>query len=560
MAYYSNGGMAMAKAAIYCRVSSDEQAEKGTIEGQVQYAKKYMELHGPEACIEEYEFYLDEGVSGALPLAKRPAGALLIADAKAGKFKALYVYRLDRLARSVKHVLDTYDILESRNIALKSMTEAFDTGTPTGKFFMTLLASIAALERDTILERTQMGKDRAVRQGRWASGPPPYGYRVGTDGCLEVYEPEARIVRLIFQLYLESMSTVEVAKYLNARGVLTPSKSKCTNNASTGKWHAGHISIILRTEAYYGKYTYLTRSKRRRETITMDVPAIIDKHDYAAAQAKLVENADVARGNRGKRHYLLRGVIFCGNCGRAMVGTTGNSKAGRVYYRCSNAYDAGAGKACNAKLIRAKDIEDAVWLDIVAFAKNPGRIIEIMQERIKQNSKDLTPVKNEINEVEKAILDKQTARGKVLSLCARGIITDQEAETELQSLAREMEALTSRRGHLFSRMDAAQKVETETLTAQAMLDTLAERIDNLSDEEKAEVIRGITRRVNVYTLVNEEGKRYTKAEIHYLFEKNSCMELSISRNSYNHTTLLDVETTWLFKPYNRSKGTRVRLN
>jgi site-specific DNA recombinase len=261
----------------------------------------------------------------------------------------------------------------------------------------------------------------------------------------------------------------------------------------------------------------------------MDVPAIIDKHDYAAAQVKLVENADVARGNRGKRHYLLRGVIFCGNCGRAMVGTTGNSKAGRVYYRCSNAYDAGAGKACNAKLIRAKDIEDAVWLDIVAFTKNPGRIIEIMQERIKQNSKDLTPVKNEINEVEKAILDKQTARGKVLSLCARGIITDQEAETELQSLAREMEALTSRRGHLFSRMDAAQKVETETLTAQAMLDTLAERIDNLSDEEKAEVIRGITRRVNVYTLVNEEGKRYTKAEIHYLFEKNSCMELSISK-------------------------------
>ncbi len=148
----------MAKAAIYCRVSSDEQAEKGTIEGQVQYAKKYMELHGLEACIEEYEFYLDEGVSGTLPLAERPAGAKLIADAKAGKFKALYVYRLDRLARSVKHVLDTYDILESRNIALKSMTEAFDTGTPTGKFFMTLLASIAALERDTAKTKFSLDK------------------------------------------------------------------------------------------------------------------------------------------------------------------------------------------------------------------------------------------------------------------------------------------------------------------------------------------------------------------------------------------------------------------
>jgi len=440
------------------------------------------------------------------------------------------------------------------------MTEAFDTGTPTGKFFMTLLASIAALERDTILERTQMGKDRAVRQGRWASGPPPYGYRVGTDGCLDAYEPEARIVRLVFQLYLDGLSTIDVAKYLNARGVLTPAKSKGTNNVSIGKWHAGHISIILRTEAYYGKYTYLTRSKRKRETIVMDVPVVIDKHDYAAVQVKLVENADVARSSRGGRNYLLRGVIFCGNCGRAMVGSSGHSKAGRVYYRCTNAHNAGAGKSCNAKMIRAKDIEDAVWQDVVAFAKNPGKIIEVMQERVKQNSEDLTPVKNEINEVEKAILGKQEARGKVLSLCARAIITDREAEAELQNLAQEIEALTSRRDYLFSRMDAAQKVETETLTAHAILDTLAARIDNLTESEKAEVIRGITKRVNVYTIVNEVGDKFSKAEIFYLFEENRCMDLSISRNSYNHTTLLDVETTWLFKPYNRSKGTRVRLN
>ena len=133
----------MTKGAFLGRVSSDEQEEKGTIENQVAYARKYIELHGPEDGIDEMEFYLDDGVSGTIPLEERPDGRRLVEDSKAGKFKTLYVYRLDRLARSVKIVLDVYELLEAHNVALKSMTESFDTGTPTGKFFMTLLANIS---------------------------------------------------------------------------------------------------------------------------------------------------------------------------------------------------------------------------------------------------------------------------------------------------------------------------------------------------------------------------------------------------------------------------------
>lgn len=505
----------MAKAAIYCRVSSEEQAEKGTIEGQVQYAKKYLELHGPEAGITEWEFYLDEGVSGTVALLDRPAGARLVADAQAGKFQVLYVYRLDRLARSVKHVLDIYDLLEKQGIALKSMTEAFDTGTPTGKFFMTLLASIAALERDTILERTQMGKDRKARQGKWVTGMPPFGYRIGADGALEVYEDEAETVRLIFRLYLEGMSTIDIAKYLNARGIPTPAKSKRTKNKSTGKWHAGHISIILRTEAYTGTYTYLKRSKRRKDTIEIPVPAIVSDQDFVAAQAKLIENADAARGSRG-RNYLLRGLIFCGNCGRRMVGSSGMSKEGRVYYRCTGVINTGAGRQCNAKLIRAKDIEDAVWQDILEFAKEPGKIKEIMEAKIVQNKQEMDPVREELAVLEKSILEKQAARGKVLSLCARGIITDQEAEAELQNLAREIEVLAARRDFLFGKQQAAQQFETEILNVQVLMEELAERLETITEEEKAEVIQALVKRIDVYT-VEENGKRGSKVVIQYRF-------------------------------------------
>ncbi len=541
----------MGRCAIYCRVSSDEQAEKGTVEGQVDYAKKYLDLHGPEVGITEHEFYIDEGISGTIPVKERPEGARLVADALAGKFQILFVYRLDRLARSVKHVLDTYELLESNKIALKSMTEAFDTGTPTGKFFMTLLASIAALERDTILERTLMGKERKAKQGKWVSGMPPYGYRIGADGALEIYEPEADTVRLIYKLYRDGMSTIEIAKYLNARKIPTPAKSKGTKNKSTGLWHAGHISIILRAEVYTGTYDYLTRSKRKKDVIPMEVPTIIDKLTFKSIQKKLIENADVARGRRG-RYYLLRGLIYCGKCGRAMVGSSGNSKKGRVYYRCTGVMNNGAGKRCDAKMIRAIDIEDAVWQDVLSFMQNPGKIIKIMEGKLKKNKKDLSPVKQEMSEVEDAILNKQASRGKVLSLCARDIVTDREAEVELQSLAREIETLMARRDMLFGQMEAAQRIETEALTAQTMLEKLSGKLQDLTDEKKAELIRGITRRVDIFTEL-QEGKRVSKAIIAYRFFDNQGLyefkHLSKLLDPYKH---MDIETAWLFQAVRRS--------
>jgi len=208
--------------AFYGRNSTDEQAEKGTIEAQIDFAKKYFDLHE----IVDYEMYLDEGTSGTIALKDRGESSKMLNNVKTGKIKAVYVYRLDRLARSVKHVLDTYEFLESYNVRLISMTEAFDTGTPTGKFFMTLLASIAALERDTILERTLMGKERNARAGKWVSGASPFGYRIGDDGKLAIYEQEAETVKLIFKLYSEGMTMFELAKYLNAKGVETPAISK----------------------------------------------------------------------------------------------------------------------------------------------------------------------------------------------------------------------------------------------------------------------------------------------------------------------------------------------
>lgn len=544
----------MARCAVYCRVSSDEQAEKGTIESQVEYAKKYLELHGPENDITEVEYYLDEGVSGTIALENRPAASRMINDAKAGRFKILFVYRLDRLARSVKHILNTNDLLEEKNVALKSMTEAFDTGTPTGKFFMTLLASIAALERETILERTQGGKKRNAKIGHWVSGSPPFGYHIGEDKSLIIFEPEAEIVRLVFKLYQEGMTTVDVAKYLNAKDKPTPAMSKGHKGKSSGKWHAGHVSIILKTEAYTGIYHYLKRSKKAKETIEMETPVIIDRELFNEAQNKIFENSDNARRARG-RFYLLRGLIFCGHCGRAMVGNSGHSKNGRVYYRCTGTVDQGQGKRCTAKLIRAVDIENSVWEDIVEVFEHPEKFEKYINKHLEENKENEPQINEELAEVERTIQLKQKARGKILAMISKDIISESEAESELRNLAAEISALNERREFLFEKQNFAKEQETEILNAKIVIDTVKPYLNTLSDEDKARIIRGFVRRIEVFTITKENGKKGNMATAQYTIRG---MGLRNSGDVQLHTTLYTLESTWIYQAFSRTGGIRLR--
>ena len=123
------------RAAIYCRVSTDEQQGAHTIRNQVTYGERWAELNG----LKVYDFYLDDGVSGTIPLHHRKDGARLLADAQTKRFSGVLVYRLDRFGRALRVILDGVALLEGLGIPLRSMTEPFDTATPIGRFVLQLL-------------------------------------------------------------------------------------------------------------------------------------------------------------------------------------------------------------------------------------------------------------------------------------------------------------------------------------------------------------------------------------------------------------------------------------
>ena len=166
------------RVALYARVSTEDQADRGTIQAQLALLRNLAQAYGWEVIGE----YVDDGFSGTLPLDQRPHGRRLLEDARNARFSAVIAYRLDRLGRSLRALLDAHDALERAGVTIRSATEPFDTSTPIGTFLFQLLASLAELERSTMQERMTMGRDRVARDGKWTGGPIPFGYDVDAEG------------------------------------------------------------------------------------------------------------------------------------------------------------------------------------------------------------------------------------------------------------------------------------------------------------------------------------------------------------------------------------------
>jgi DNA invertase Pin-like site-specific DNA recombinase len=144
------------KAAIYARVSTPDQH----LENQILDLRKLAAQRGFEVVRE----YCDRGISGSK--ARRPALDAMMNDGRRGEFSVVLVAAFDRIARSTRNFLEIVDELSSANIEFISAREAIDTSGPMGRMFLTILGSIAELERSLIVERIKAGMRRAKIEGR----------------------------------------------------------------------------------------------------------------------------------------------------------------------------------------------------------------------------------------------------------------------------------------------------------------------------------------------------------------------------------------------------------
>lgn len=228
-----------AATALYIRVSTEHQAEEGySLDAQRDRLLAYCAAQ--EWPVEPEHIYVDAGVSGKST--DRPAFQAMLTAAQEGRVGRVVALKLDRIARNVRDFLGLVDGFKALGCELVLLKEGFDTGTPHGKFALTMFAAMAELEAATITERVLSGKRQKASTGGYNGSRTPYGYTY--DGERFTIEPEAaQVVRAIFEGYTHGESLKGAAARLNGAGVPT---------ARGGQWYASTVRYVVSNGAYAG--------------------------------------------------------------------------------------------------------------------------------------------------------------------------------------------------------------------------------------------------------------------------------------------------------------------
>jgi site-specific DNA recombinase len=532
-----NGG-AMA-VGIYFRVSTEEQRERQSIATQRDFAERYFALHGPVASVS----YADDGVSGTIPLERRPGGSRLLRDAHLKKFDQVLVYKLDRLGRDTRLILNAVDELEKCGVRVRSMTEEFDTATATGKLMLTMLSGFAAHERAVIRERSLAGTNRVAQAGVWLGGIVPYGYRKdGEKGAARLVvseEPiasldlsEAEIVRTIYRMSaVEHQSCFVIAEHLNRIGApcaytrdarqITRGKRK---THTSGLWRPGRIRNLLVNTTYMGRHEYGKRSKNpNRELIHRPVPAIVAEDIWQKAQKTLTANVLFSRRNSGHQ-YLLRGVMKCGLCGLTYIGVANRRPSGKeeFYYRCNGKHGTrglfGAnGHRCPSKDVNGSFLEQMIWSDVEGFLRNPGAVVEQLEQRIAAESRDSHRSKDRLKKLEADLAAKTGERDRILELYRKGRITDADLDRQMDQIGQEEARLLANVEDVTATLRGVTDGEAQLQSAQATLEKLGDRLDaGISWEVKRQLVEALVGGVRIDTC-EEGGNRRASIAVTYRF-------------------------------------------
>ncbi|PFK03593.1 recombinase family protein [Bacillus cereus] len=440
----------MTKAAIYIRVSTQEQVENYSIEVQRERIRAYCTAKNWDV----YDEYIDGGYSGSN--LERPAIKKLLSDLK--NIDVVVVYKLDRLSRSQR---DTLELIEEHflknSVDFVSITETLDTSTPFGKAMIGILSVFAQLERETIAERMRMGHLKRAEKGLRGNGGDydPAGY-TREDGHLIIKKDEANHIKRAFDLYEQYYSITKVQEILKEEGYSI--------------WRFRRYRDILSNTLYIGRVTFSGIEYEGQHE------PIISLEQFKRVQALLKRHK--GHNAHKAKQSLLSGLITCSCCGENYVAySTGKSKdveSKRYYYYICRAkrFPAEYEKRCMNKTWSRKKLEEVVISELKS----------INEEKKQTNKKE-----KKIN-YEKLIKDIDKKMERLLDLFMNTTnISKSLLEQQMEKLNLEKEKLLLKQ----------RRSEEESLSRKVTLTTIDELFETLDFKEKQIIINNFIEQIYI---------------------------------------------------------------
>ena len=524
--------------AIYSRKS--RFTGKGeSIGNQIELCKDYVrnvfgENYG-NCCV----VFEDEGFSGSN--LKRPDFQKMMESVRKHKFKAIVVYRLDRISRNISDFTSLIDELTKLDVSFVSIREQFDTSTPMGRAMMFIISVFSQLERETIAERIRDNMHELAKTGRWLGGNAPTGFqseavsKVTVDGKkrksfkLVPIPEEAKIPKMIFDLYTETDSLTAVEAEMLRRRIKTKQGKDFTRFAikailqnpvymvadedAFDYFQEREADVCFPKEAFDGGCGIMaynrTDQEKGKTTVLLPVsewiiaigqhPGLVPSKQWIKVQESLDRNKSKAYRKPRNNEALLTGLLFC-SCGDRMYPKLSQRKTADgepIYTYVCKMKERSKRERCNRRNANGNVLDAAIIEQIKPLTENDSSFISQLEKsrqfytgNREQYESQLADLRAEHGENEKTI------NGLIDSL---GMVGDSVAKPrvlkrieELTGIEREIE----NRIHELERLTSANSLsDMEFDLLRQMLSMFRSNIDEMSIEEKRAAIRTVVRKV-----------------------------------------------------------------
>ena len=406
----------MKTAVIYARYSSDSQTEQ-SIEGQIRICNQYAEKND----LIVVEQYIDRATTGTND--NRAAFQQMLRDSKRKQWSVVIVYKLDRFARNKYESVVNRKKLTDNGVELVSAMENIPD-TPEGKLFLAVIEGFNEYFSDDLRQKVNRGLRESWLKGNATGGKDIFGWDL-KDKKYHINETEAEVVREIYQKYAQGYRAQTIADELKARNFRRKHGQLITHK---------FVYRVLHDKRYMGVVTH------KGEDFPNIFPPIISKELWLQVNAINEENKNAPGRKKEVYDYILSGKLICGKCKQKMVGESGTSMTGEIYYYYSCLSRRRKKSNCECKAVKKQLLEDAVISATVAMLGRNSIIKDIAKTIVNVHEKKIKDDSG-LQILIKKRDDTKKAADNIVRAIEQGIITDftKDRLNDLQAELNELE-------------------------------------------------------------------------------------------------------------------------
>lgn len=405
------------RVAAYCRVSTDSDEQATSYEAQVEHYTSYIKGN---ADWELAGIYADDGITGT-NTKKRDEFNRMIEDCMEGKIDMVITKSISRFARNTLDCLKYIRQLKDKNIPVFFEKENINSMDSKGEIMLTIMASLAQQESQSLSQNVKLGFQFRYQQGEVQVNHNRFlGYTKDENKRLVIVPKEAEIVKRIYREYLEGASLLQIARGLEADGILTAANKR--------KWRPETLKKILQNEKYIGDallqktYTVDFLSKKRvvnngivpQYYVENSHEPIVPREIFMQVQEEMVRRANLQAGKSGKRRvysskYALSSIVYCGECGDIYRRVHWNNRGCKsIVWRCVSRLEE-KGSDCSSRTINEVTLQEAVVKAINEVLGSKDTFLPVLLENIEtvlseDNDQTIQEIESKLNELQQELL------------------------------------------------------------------------------------------------------------------------------------------------------------